>query len=358
MTTSILSIHNPTDFFNFPSDTTKEKRTHSRFQIPTYSNGEYIWSYLGKINAIARNLLNASARIHPLLKITGKNYVGVVRNLTTHMKLFSLFTVIFSWNGINSVSKKIFNGLSHRDKEAVLLGTLSFTIITVEIVDSLTTFINNGLTVISANSIAAFSTLGLPIAYLMSGLGIISRTIQIAKTSNLYRHINKEILSNENVNQDLIKKFLEKKLGINEELKFLLSLPVDQLSNTQLKKIEVLKEKNQAAILRSAPKAAVEDLEKLLALIEKNPLEETLSKAQLNLIFKTLENVQLELKKKVKNDVLGLVASLISLAATILLTIGSISFWPFLLLALAVSIRLSSVIYQNKKINKHNLEMI
>lgn len=326
----------------------------SRFQNFTYSNCETVWSYFGKINLITRNLMNASARNIHILAIAGKNYVCTIRNITTHMKLFALASVIFSWNDVSSVAKKVFNGITHKDREGIILGSISFTVIAADIIDSLTTFWNSASTILTTQPIALFSAIGLPLAYTMSTLGAVSRTIQIAKAHSLYSQINQQILSKKSLDKNHMKEFLETVLGKNEEMKSLLNLKPEQLTSEKRKRLEILKEKSKATILRSAPAAAVKDLEQLLNYFE-NTTNEVFSKEHMETIVKSLENVQLELKKKMKNDALGLFASVLSFTAATLFLLGSVSFWPFLILATAFSIRLASVIYQNQKLQKNIL---
>jgi hypothetical protein len=153
----------------------------------SYATCEHLWSYLGKISLLARSILNAAARSCSIIAMAGSHFPDVVKDITNQLKLLSIVSLPFSVVDIHSAAGKIFAGFLAKDAEGSVLSALSFTIIAADIVDSVATFINAALVLSSANPIALFSAIGLPLGFTMVGLGIISRTIQIAKDSNLYR---------------------------------------------------------------------------------------------------------------------------------------------------------------------------
>lgn len=165
----------------------------NRYKILSYSTCEHLWSYLGKIVLLIRSLLNIAIRNSYIIAAAGKNFPQTVKDTITRMKLFSIVSVPFSLVNLDSTVRKIFNSFLLNDREGMALSTLSFTIIAADVIDSVTTFINASLALSSANPIGIFSALGLPLGFTMSGLGTISRTIQVAKAANLYRNIDKEI---------------------------------------------------------------------------------------------------------------------------------------------------------------------
>lgn len=190
----------------------------SRFYDFSYAQSEHYWSYLGKINIAARHLLNAAAQDLRTTAWFGPGFPQKVKKLTTHMKLLAIVSVFFSLNDLSSAVQKISRGMRHNDNEGVVLETLTAAIIAVDAFDSLTTFVNSTLAIASLNQIQAFSRLGLPMAFIIVGLGTISRIIHSVKTYNLFKSVAQDVFSEEKCkNKDFIRSFLAEKVGIGNE---------------------------------------------------------------------------------------------------------------------------------------------
>ena len=123
------------------------------------------------------------------------------------------------------MTRKIFMAFKTNDKEAIALGGLSFTIIAVDIFDSAATFINAFLPTISLLPIVTLAATGLPLGFIISGLGTVSRTIQIAKALNLYPK------SEGDATKELKSKIILEALGILANLIILTSLTLLALGN-------------------------------------------------------------------------------------------------------------------------------
>jgi hypothetical protein len=332
-------------------DKTHSENSFKKISAATYSKCGHAWSYLGKMALLTRSLLNSAARNVYFLALTGIRHPQKIINFTTSMKILSIVGVPFSIGDINATAKKILNGIIHKDKEGIALSALTFTVIAADIIDSVTTFINTTLFLSASAPVAIFSAMGLPLGFTMSGVGTISRTIQVAKAMNLYRNIEKEIRTDNHLNKDSLRAFLEKTLGVTDELKVLMSTSSEQLSEKQKMRIEHLKETNRAAILRTAPPAVAESLKSLLDMLNDTSTE-SLSLEKQEEILKTLKHIQNHLVKKLKIDGLSIAANLFSLTALTLFALGSSTSAPFLTLCVAFSIRLAVVYYQDHKIIK------
>lgn len=316
------------------------------------------WSYLGKIALLARQLLNAAANNTVFLCKASKNLQftcetakklpGHIKNVTTHMKLLSVVGFIFGVFDLKAANQKLLNNVFYKDKEGIALSAISVTIMAADVLDSITTFVNTTLTLRSMKTVGAFSALGLPLGYIMSGLGIVSRTVQIAKSCQLYHKIQSGVAFDKSFNREWLKTFLEKEWGLEGDLKELLAIPLDQLTSAHKNQIQTLKEKNRAAILRAAPGDAVKDLETLLSMFDEST-EETWGPEKMSQASTILRNIQEHLRKKMTIDTLGILANLFSLAALTIFTIGNAGSLPFLLLAIAFAIRLAALIYQDRK---------
>lgn len=164
-----------------------------RFKHLTFSSCEHLWSYLGKILLISRSFLNAAARSGYVLTLAGENFPNAVKDITNRLKLFAIVTVPFSVVNANSAAGKIFDGFLANDREEVALNALSFTIISADIVDSVTTFINASLVLLCANPVALFSVMGLPLGFTMAGLGTVSRIMQIVRDLKFANKTSSEV---------------------------------------------------------------------------------------------------------------------------------------------------------------------
>lgn len=347
MSTQALGIMREPSFYPpLANNAIAQNPPKKKFRSLVYDTCEHAWSYLGKIAVITRNFLNGVAKSCYLFVTTCKDLSERLQDITKHMKFLSIVGVFFSIFDLIATSQKLVKNVLFNDKEGVALSAISFTIIASDIMDSITTFVNTTLAVAGAKTIEVFSAVSLPLGFIMVGFGTISRTVHIAKSAHLYRKIRQEINSHDNLDRSSLKAFLEKTLGIDEELKSLLKIPSDQLTKVQRKKIEKLKEKKKMAILRAAPSEAVKDLEKLLTLLNENPNEELTVDKKIE-IEKLLENVQKHLRKKLTTDTIAIVANMFSLAALILFAIGTSGAVPFVLVVIAFAIRLASLIYHD-----------
>lgn len=328
-------------------DSDQKNSFSDRFKNLSYSNCEYLWSYFGKITLLTRNLLNAVARSAYVIANTGNDFPQSLKNFTTRMRLLSIVSVPFGIKDLNTTVRKIFNSLVLRDSEGIALSTLSFTIIAADVIDSFQTFINTSLTLTFVNPNLIFTSLGLPLGYTMASLGVISRTIQVAKAANLYRNINKKIDSEKDLNKKLLLQFLEETLGISEELKSLRLLVPEELSEEQQKKMQRINDKNKADMIRAAPMTAVKEMENLAAILQENS-DEKLSVEQLEQTLKSLNVIQQYIGKKIRVDMLGIVANLFTLASLILFTLGSVTAFTFVLKSIAFAIRLGALYHQDQ----------
>jgi hypothetical protein len=323
----------------------------NKVKVISYSACEHLWSYLGKIALIIRSFLNATARNVSFVCKAGKDYADKLKNFTTHMKLLSIVGVIFSMVDLQASYQKFLKNVFFKDWEGIALSTISVTIIASDILDSVTTFVNTTLAIACAKTVSLFSALGLPLGFVMSGLGTVSRMVQIAKASILHGKIHHEIISKRYLDKTLLKNFLEKTLCFSEELKILLSIPPDQLMRLQKEKIQELQEANKAVILRAAPSEAVQDMEGLLVMLQ-NSAGAHLSVAIQEQVGNRLEIIEKHIRKKMAIDSLGITGNMFSLSALILFAGGASGSLPFSLLVFAFSARLFSVIYQDHAIIK------
>lgn len=256
----------------------------------SYTQSEYLWSYAGKFSAIVRNLLNAATKMPEVVACAGKNFLAGVKNTGHSLKIFAVVSVIFGFNDLKSSGKNLSNSIKNRDSLGVVQHTLSSTINFLDLFDTGATAINSGLALASYEPVKFFSDSGLPIGFALTGMGIVSRTIQIAKSVGLYRAVHTEIENRSMDEGASLKDFLAKRIGV--------------------------KEKDIANIV------ALNDAE----------IEEKMKRI---------------LRKKMTIDVVNIGANLISLAALNLFRTNYDGAKPFLLGALAFGIRISALRYKD-----------
>src|ERR1700733_10555048 len=136
-----------------------------------YERADHVWSYLGKIIILTRHLLNAASKSCQLISLLEKNLPGKIRIITTRLKLFSIVSIPFSLISLKSISEKIFKNFLINNKEGVVLSSLSFTIIVIDVFDSTSTFVNTVLDLSNRTPIVSLPALVLPFSFAMTELG-------------------------------------------------------------------------------------------------------------------------------------------------------------------------------------------
>ena len=270
----------------------------------SYGECAHFWSYGGKVVLFFRNFLNTLARSSFVIFLAGRSYPCKIQKIVTHLKLFSIVGIPFSLVDVNSIAKKLFNSLLAGDKEALTTDVLSLALTVADTIDSTSTFLNSLLTVIGSHPIKAFSAIGLPLGFMMAGTGTISRTIQIARSLDLYKKMQPEIFK-----KSIHERFLQGKI----------------------------------------PKDAQGAFEKILMVLKKSP-DGSFSEIDLAEISHNLNIIQAHLEKKIKVDGIGVIANLTIIFALVLFSIGATNAYPFLLMTTAFAMRLMSLCYQDQKL--------
>jgi hypothetical protein len=283
-----------------------------------FKKADHLWSYLGKILILTRHLLNASSTNSHLISILGKNLPEKIKITTTRLKLFSIVGIPFSVVSLKSVSEKISKSYLLNDKEGVVLGSLSFTIIVIDVFDSLTTFVNTTLALSSRPPLARLSALGIPFGFAMAGLGTVFRITQVAKACGIHASLKA-------VRREMLRDFLEKKLDVTER---------------QTKAAAALVEKN----FRAIPGEIELKLQQLYSLITLER-KEIFADHEIKEISQLLDDIQDKLKRKFIIEGLGIFANSLIMSALYLFCLGSLSSVPFWFLASSFFIRISSLTY-------------
>lgn len=305
----------------------------------TYAKSEQIWSYAGKMLSITRSLLTAAAVSTRVVSQLGADFPAKVKNIVTHLKLFSICSVPFNLVDMKTTCEKIGKSSAINDKEGIAMGALSFTVLVTDTFDSITTFVNSVLATLTSCPMQIFSSLGLPAAFVMTSLGSIARTIQIAKASHLYCKINPEIASEGKFNtKSELKASLKETLGLEGKKK----LRPDQRSQLALDNI---KEKKKAVISRMIPKDATQAFENVYKTLKTNKTA-PMTDSDRSILSEGLKTIRSHLQKKIGIEGVGLLANLAVISGLVLLTLGITTPLPFILMAIAGIAKLATHIYQ------------
>lgn len=282
-----------------------------------FESSEHIWSYLGKLVILTRHALNITVKTCQRAALCCSLNRRIL-TAVTRLKLFSIVGVPFSIFSVHSAAQKLFKSFDLRDKEGVLLGSLTIALIATDIVDSLATFINAALAALSKAPVALLSTLGMPIAFALIGMGSASRTIQLIKTYSVFKEFQKA----------------EKGQGLEQFLKA-------QLGSWEL---QMLKEKKRAALLRAAPAEVVKEFERIEELLKD---QRKLTEKELAALGKSLDKISQLLTKKMIVDAANLMANILSFIGLTLFFFTVPPVTPFIFLAASMVLKISTLAFQD-----------
>ncbi len=251
---------------------------------------------------------------------------------------------------MKALVQKISKSFVINDREGAAMGSLSFAITAADAIDSVSTFVNSILAVTARASIEILSAIALPLGLGISVTGTFSRSIQMAKAFSLYQKIHVSHFSEERyTNKALFKQDLEEGLGVSEEQKLIDLLCFGPMNQDILESVEKLKEKKKSIFLRSMPKEATKDFEKIFSLLDAKG-SESLTDDEFEAALEGIKNIQSHLEKKMTIGALGILANLTVITALVLFSIGTAGARPFVLMAMAFVIRLISLIYQDQEL--------
>lgn len=324
-----------------------------------FTKTEKIWSYLSLAGAFARSSLNASIRIFNRFGLGCRNLDGRITNIITHMKLMSFISLPFGISSVISASQKVFRSIQLRDGEGIALSSLSFVIITKDLIDTLGTAVNTVRTLTNLAPVAFLSALGTPFGFSLSALGSISRIIQIVKTQSLAKAIfqNVDVSADSKEKVDALRKFAIERLDITDKEKAQLLDPkeaADSPANKAL--IERLLVVKEAALLRAAPPEAVKELKAILEILKSGA---ALSVEEAQDVAIRLDKVLFSLSKKTKLDVAYLLCNILTLIGLSLLHVAAVpAALPFCFIATSFLLRILCHIYQDTQTYKNRLPLI
>lgn len=340
--------------FLIPSESlTRFARSGKKFANQAVDKMESAWNYGGKFVMLTRHSLNLSLKVCHRFTLGCRNLDAKVLTVITKLKLFAIVSVPFSLLSIKSLVEKIFKNYALGDKEGAALTGLSLTVMAMDIVDSITTFVNAISTLATSSSISILSAMGLPLSFAIVGLSSISRIIQLAKTHAIFKKIQYRGSIDKTLSQSLpaLNQFLKENFDVsNLEINVLMAgyrlegLSKEEIEALKQKEIEKFKAKKKAVLARSTNPEIMAELEKIYEL---NQRSSPLTVDQAKELISRANRLQFFFKQKMTLDVGHLIANAFTLIGLSLFFLPLPPVLPFLFLGLGVIVRLALLAYQD-----------
>lgn len=319
-----------------------------KIQSITYKEFEKFWGYTSKVILIARSILNSAARNASIVNKLGKEFPNNVRIMTTHAKLLSAINVPLNLVDISQSLDKMALNFWGGDREGLAATLLSLGLLAGDTFESCSTVINSGLTVVGSTPLDILAQLEFPLAFTLGTAGIFSRSFQIFRSCQFYRNLSP--LSNiEEINGSTLKKEFEEALGFKEGERLIELIAENSKKNSR--EIEKLQMKRESVYKGKIPKES----DKFLNYFSELNGNEQLKAEEIEIAKQYIDFAQRHLVKKIKVDLIAILTNCISMTALGFFAVGSAGSLPFLLLTVSFSIKLISLIYQDKIDQKHQL---
>lgn len=302
---------------------------------------EKSWKYVGKTILISRHLLNASLRSCRWIALGCKEETSQkIKTIIIRLKLFAFISVSISASAIPAQIKKLSKNLYFKDREGISLSTLSLTLLATDTFDCLTVFVNALLQTFSHPPLPWVSTLGMPMALSILGMGSLSRGIRLYHLNHFLKRLNGEVIAkvdqgnlNSKEVEALIAAFIQSNLGVKAS---------NVCFKTELRsEVQQLKE---MILERHANEKTISLVHSLAQLINKS---DHLTLKQTAHILKILQKIHETLEREITFHSGYLFTNLVSFTALMLFSVPAFPMLPFLLLASSLALRIGLQIYQD-----------
>lgn len=291
---------------------------------------DHAWSYIGKSLLATRHFINAIVRSGRGLAI-GCRGIRRMQTAVTHLKLFSVVSIPFNLAAMPAQIAKIGENIRLKDKEGIILSSLSASLISTDIFDSLTTFVNALLQTLSRTTLQWISSLGMPLSASMITMGSISRGMRLFRLSEFHEELERELiekmsrrqLSTEEL-QRLLKSYLTTKIGVEAHQQ------VTHLSAFQIEQLEAITERH------SHPKI-VAMLKELKGYIKPGT---SIEAKDMERISNTIQRIGKTLREEMGSQMGYLFTNLLKAIALTLFFLPFVPPLPFILLGFSMCLRL------------------
>jgi hypothetical protein len=296
-----------------------------------YESCEQAWAYLGKSLLAARHAMNATIRSGRWIAIGCKD-IKRIQTAVIRLKLFTVLSIPFSAVSLPSLIAKIGQNVRWKDVEGTFLASLSFGLVATDMFDSLTTFVNALLQTFSYPTVGWISTMGAPLAFSMTAMGSLSRSIRLTRLGEFHRELEKELINKmsnrllpDEELHEMVKDYLEAKLGAFEEGR-------------------LQSQKNEAAMERKTNAKTVAMLKELKALFQTNS---QLTDEETKRVLAILKKIKSTVREEMGIQAVYLFTNILNGIAVALFFVPTLPPLPFILLGISILTRLAIQFYQD-----------
>lgn len=311
---------------------TQIKKTSSLFHLKPSSSGfkafKKGWEYTDEVIGLSSNAMNAFARVGRWISCKASR---ALKHTAQRLDLFSIVNIPINLTKIPSKIQKIWNSIQWKDREGAVLATFSFTLFIGNMFDTLTTFVNSVLEVLSRQEVGWISKMALPLALTLIGADLVLEGKRLYHLLRFHYKFNHEIIKkNQNMQcsseelQGLVAPFLEKHLGI------------DRAGEASLLKAKILKRRTTSKI--------VSQFKALSTILRATDTQPEIKHKEISTRLKMITKL---LKKEEISQNIAIVSTLISAIAVGLFFNSAAAIVSFSLLTLSAAIGLGIKIYEN-----------
>lgn len=330
---SSISIHsgqNVAQDNTFPINPQIQEKRSSLFHLKpsstrfkTFKKG---WEFTDEIVGLSSNAMSTIARAGRWISCQAKS---ALKHTSLHLDLLSVVNIPINITKIPSKIQKIWNSIEWKDREGAVLAAFSFSLFIGNMFDTLTSFVNTVLEVLSHQTVGWISAIAEPLSLALIGLDLALSGKRIYHLFKFHHQFHRDVIkksqhmqcSTEEL-QGLVTPFLERNLGI------------DKTGEPSLLKTKILKRRTSGKV--------VSQFKNLLTIIKANENQPETKHKEISTRLKTITKL---LKKEELTEGISIVSSIIASIAVSLFLTSTASIVSFSLLTVSASIGLALKIY-------------
>ena len=315
-----------------------------------------VWAYVGKLIYFTKQVLKIVVN---RCSSCGNN----IKPVLVRMKLFSFVTLPLNAESVVKEGIKVGESTKLHDYEGVALSCVSIAMLVGDAIDSAATFTEGVLELSFLPALEWLGRMSLPLGFILSTMGVFTRSYGIYKIQKFCKDFESDPLLKQAYREEnhiLIEKHLrqklEKHLGITpEEMKKIekKSLGKKNPFETQSRLIKRLEMKKEKTLKRVASSKVAEQMIELKQTLD----SQSLTSSQMKSALKLASNIRTTSFRNTLCKIVGIATGLITLVALTLFFFTIPAYVPFILLAVAIAIRLALLIYEESCIKRGLLEV-
>lgn len=318
---------------------TKSKQSIKSAAKKAFASFASHWEYINKGIGLTRRTITLITESGALIEKGFKKTYQVLKQSVLYLKFFAIISIPLGIAKIPSQAKQLKESVLSKDHEGSILSGLSLTTLTVGLFESITSFVNTTIEVISHSPIRWMAAIGRPIGMGLAGINSVKKCHHIyhlCKFSLDLKHNVLNKIENDSVSPseitEVLKPFLNKYLGSEDT-----QVPENQTKKFKARVLE--RQTNDATVAR------LNEISDLMNQIE--PITST----QATTIRHTLKEIKKDLKDEKLCQAGLILTSVISVIAFATFSLSN-PFIPFGLMATSTIGQIAIKIHEDKKNQK------